>query len=90
MSDWGSLERVLTWRVTKTLTVQYDRVMYRLEDTDENRALIHRVIEVWEYPDGRMELRAGERIWCVGSMTGSPRSIRAPLSNANGWRMCSS
>jgi hypothetical protein len=27
----------------------------------ENRALIHREIEAWEYPGGRMELRAGER-----------------------------
>jgi transposase len=60
-----SLSRVLTWRearrVTKALTVQYDRVMYLLEDTDENRRLIHHDIEVWEYPDGRMELRSGER-----------------------------
>lgn len=60
-----SLERALTWRearrVTKTLTVQYDRVLYLLDDTDANRALIHRDIEVWEYPDGRTQLRAGER-----------------------------
>jgi hypothetical protein len=60
-----SLERALTWRkarrVTKTLTVQYDRVLYLLEDTDANRALIHRDIEVWEYPDGRTQLQAGER-----------------------------
>jgi hypothetical protein len=60
------LERVLTWRearrVTKALTVQYDRVLYLLEDTDANRALIHRDIEVWEYPDGRTELRAGDRV----------------------------
>jgi transposase len=61
-----NLACALTWRearrVTKTLTVQYDRVLYLLEDTDENRALIHRDIEVWEYPDGRMELRDGERV----------------------------
>lgn len=40
-----SLERALTWRearrLTKALTVQYDRVLYLLEDTDANRALIH-------------------------------------------------
>jgi hypothetical protein len=60
------LDDVLTWReqrrVTKALTVQYDRVLYLLEDTDENRALIHRYIEVWEYPDGRTEIRALERM----------------------------
>jgi transposase len=65
LRDDEHLERALTWRearrVTKALTVQYDRVMYLLEDTEANRALIHRDIEVWEYPDGRMELRAGER-----------------------------
>jgi transposase len=61
-----SLDLALTWReprkVTKSLTVQYDRVMYLLDDTPENRKLIDRVIEVWEYPDGRIELRAGERV----------------------------
>jgi transposase len=60
-----SLELVLTWReprkVTKSLTVQYDRVMYLLDDTPENRRLIDRYIEVWEYPDGRIELRADNR-----------------------------
>lgn len=61
-----SLEVVLTWReprkVTKSLTVQYDRVMYLLDDTPENRKLINRQIEVWEYPDGRIELRADDRV----------------------------
>ncbi len=54
-----SLDLVLTWReprkVKKSLTVQYDRVLYLLDDTLENRKLIDRYIEVWEYPDGRIE-----------------------------------
>lgn len=56
------LDALLTWReprkVTKALTVQYDRVIYLLEDTVANRKLIQRYLEVWEYPDGRIELRA--------------------------------
>ncbi|PVX58664.1 ISNCY family transposase [Paraburkholderia unamae] len=60
------LDALLTWRetrrVTKSLTVQYDRVMYLLDDTPQNRKLVHRYIEVWEYPDGRIELRADARI----------------------------
>lgn len=56
------LELLLTWResrkVAKSLTVRYDRVLYLLEDTVANRKLIGRTIEVWEYPDGRIELRA--------------------------------
>lgn len=61
-----SLDLVLTWReprkVKKSLTVQYDRVLYLLDDTPENRKLIGRYLEVWEYPDGRIELRADGRV----------------------------
>ncbi|MDN7487277.1 ISNCY family transposase [Burkholderia sp. AU45274] len=60
------LDLLLTWRetrrVTKALTVQYDRVLYLLDDTPGNRAWIHRDIEVWEYPDGRIELRAAGQL----------------------------
>jgi transposase len=60
------LDALLTWRetrrVTKALTVQYDRVMYLLDDTPANRKLVHRYLEVWEYPDGRIELRADARV----------------------------
>jgi hypothetical protein len=48
--------------VTKAVTVQYDRVLYLLDDTPENRRLVHRYIEVWEYPDGRIEIRADGRV----------------------------
>ena len=64
------LERLFTWRelrkVTKSLTVQYDRVLYLLEDTSANRKLIGRYLEVWEYPDGRIEIRSdGVSLPCV-------------------------
>ncbi|RQP29372.1 ISNCY family transposase, partial [Burkholderia ubonensis] len=66
LRDDEDLDGLLTWRemrrVTKSLTVQYDRVMYLLDDTPENRKLIHRYIEVWEYPDGRIEIRADGRV----------------------------
>jgi transposase len=61
-----SLDLLMTWRetrrVSKSLTVQYDRVMYLLEDTPANRRLIHRYIDVWEYPDGRIEIRADDKV----------------------------
>jgi len=60
-----NLDLLLTWResrkVSKALTVRYDRVLYLLDDTVANRKLIGRTIEVWEYPDGRIELRADGR-----------------------------
>ncbi|PMS16401.1 integrase [Trinickia dabaoshanensis] len=66
LRDDENLDLLMTWRetrrVTKSLTVQYDRVIYLLEDTVPNRKLIGRYIEVWEYPDGRIEVRADERV----------------------------
>ena len=45
-------------KVSQVLTLQHDHVIYLLQDTPEMRALVHRYIDVWEYPDGRIELRA--------------------------------
>ena len=36
------------------------REIYMLADTAGNRRLIHRYIDVYEYPDGRIEVRAGK------------------------------
>ena len=56
------LERIFTWRewrkVSNRLTLQYDRKLYLITDQPEHRPLIHRYIEVAEYPDGRIELWA--------------------------------
>ncbi len=61
------LDTIFTWReprrVTHSLTVQYDRVIYLLNDTVETRKLIHQYIEVYEYPDGRIELHANGMIF---------------------------
>jgi hypothetical protein len=37
-------------------------VMYMLDDTLGHRKLVNRYIDVWEYPDGRIELRADEQV----------------------------
>ena len=56
------LDVIFSWRVQRkvslSLTLQHDRVIYLLENCDANRALIHRYIDVYEYPDGRIEIRA--------------------------------
>ena len=52
------LDRIFSWRewrkVSQSLTLQYAKV----KDLPEHRRLIHRYIEVAEYPDGRIELWA--------------------------------
>jgi hypothetical protein len=67
---YSDKDLLLTWReprrVTKSLTVQYDRVIYLLEDTPANRRLVHRYIDIRVYPDGRIEVRAdGIALPCV-------------------------
>ncbi|MBN3793314.1 ISNCY family transposase, partial [Burkholderia sp. Ac-20353] len=68
LRDDEDLDQLLTWRetrrVSKSLTVLYDRVLYLLDDTPEHRKLIHRYIDVWEYPDGRIEIRADGAVLC--------------------------
>jgi hypothetical protein len=61
LRDDENLDLILTFReprkVSQSLTLQYDKVIYLLADTPHTRTLIHKYIEVYEYPDGRMELR---------------------------------
>jgi hypothetical protein len=60
--DDEDLDLIFTWReprkVSQSLTLQYDKTLYLLEDSQHTRRLIGKYIEAVEYPDGRIELRA--------------------------------
>jgi transposase len=62
LRDDEHLDLIFTWReprcVSQSLTIQYDKVMYLLPDTPEHRTLAGNYIDVYEYPDGRVEPRA--------------------------------
>ena len=55
------LDGSFAWRVERTvthaLTVQYDRVMFILEPNDVTRALPRKKVTVYDFPDGRIEVR---------------------------------
>ncbi len=59
------LELIFAWRelrkVTQSLTLHYERKLYLLTDTAEHRRLIGKYVEVFQYPDGRIEIRVGGR-----------------------------
>lgn len=42
--------------MSKSLTVQYDKTLYQIEDNELSRRAIGKYIEVWYYHDGRKEL----------------------------------
>jgi hypothetical protein len=61
------LDLVFAWRelrkVTKDLTLHYERKLYLLTDTAANRRLIGKYIEFYQFPDGRIEIRvAGQSL----------------------------
>jgi transposase len=56
------LDSIFSWRelrkVTKALTLHYERKLYLLADTAVNRSFIGKYLEVFQFPDGRIEIRA--------------------------------
>lgn len=60
------LAAFFTWReprrVSKSLTVQYDKVLYLIEYNELSRRAIGKYIEVWHYPDGHKELRLNDAV----------------------------
>ncbi len=62
-----NLDLVFAWRelrkVTKDLTLHYERKLYLLLDTPNNRRLAGKYIEFFQFPDGRIEIRvAGQSL----------------------------
>src|SRR5579862_220657 len=55
------LDLIFCWRelrkVTKALTLHYERKLYILADTPINRRLIGKYLEIFQHPDGRIEIR---------------------------------
>jgi hypothetical protein len=59
------LDLILAWRelrkVSQNLLLHYERKLYVLVDTPDNRRLIGKYVEVFQYPDGRIEIRVAGR-----------------------------
>ncbi len=79
------LTAFFTWReprrVSKSLTVQYDKVLYLIEDNELSRRAIGKYIEVWHYPDGRKELRLNGLSFPTPPMIAFRKSTRAIVDN---------
>jgi hypothetical protein len=57
------LDLTFSWHEPRTVTsnvaLQYERKIYMLADNSERRRLIGKYIDVIQFPDGRVEIRAG-------------------------------
>lgn len=56
------LNLIFTWReqrkVTSNLTLHYERKLYLLPDTPQNRRYATKYLDVYQFPDGKIEIRA--------------------------------
>jgi hypothetical protein len=56
------LDSIFAWReqrkVTSNLTLHYERKLYLLADTPKNRSYAGKYLDVYQFPDGQIEIRA--------------------------------
>jgi len=66
LSARDDVDAALTWReertVSHSLTLQYDKVLFLLEPSEFARGLARRRVTVFDYPDGRLEIRYRGRV----------------------------
>ena len=59
------LDDIFAWQTTrklsKSLTFQYDKVLYLIERKEKNSRLVNEVVKILDYPDGRIAVQYGER-----------------------------
>jgi transposase len=62
---YENLDDIFTWQEIRTLsvslTLQYDKVLYLIEPTQENQRLAGKRVIVVDYPDGRIKIRHEDR-----------------------------
>ena len=65
LSELDNLSEILCWqekrKVSDNLTLQYDRVMYLLEDNVFSRMLKRKRVTVFDYPDGQLAIKYDNR-----------------------------
>lgn len=59
------LDDIFSWqeirKLSNSLTFQYDKVVYLIENTEENARLVHENVKVLDYPNGDIAILYGHR-----------------------------
>jgi Helix-turn-helix domain len=70
------LAAIFSWRefrkVTDSLTLRYERKLYVLQDTPDNRRHIRKYVEVFQFPNGRIEIGVVRRPSTAHRVDGTP------------------
>lgn len=60
LEDHENLDKIMCWiterKVNQNLTLQYDRMVFLLEKTEENKKLYNKTVTIRDYADGRVEI----------------------------------
>ena len=60
-----NLNEIFSWQeersLSKNLTMQYDKVIYMIEDTPDNRQLAKNKVTVYDYYDGTIKIKHNNR-----------------------------
>jgi transposase len=85
---WADVDAALTWKedrtVSRSLTLQYNKVLFLLEASEFACSVVRRRVTVFDYPDGRLEIRYAGRTLpytVLDTLPHEPRS--APVV---GWK----
>lgn len=59
------LDDIFSWhehrKLSNSLTLQYDKILYMIESSEENDRLTHETVKVLDYPDGTIAIHYGNR-----------------------------
>lgn len=75
-------------REPKNLTVQYDKVLYLIEDSEYSRRAIGKYIDVWHYPDGHKELRLNDVLLPYSTYDRLSEVDPVAIVDNKDWVMC--
>ena len=82
-----NLDDAFAWKEERTLsqalTLQYDKVVFILEPTEQAKAAIGKRVTVIDYPDGRLASATAGLNWRIGPSTNCARSRRLQSSKTN-------
>jgi len=60
LTEYENLDQIICWKEDRTvsndLTIQYNKILYLIEDTKDNRTLRRKKVTVYDYHDGHIEI----------------------------------
>jgi hypothetical protein len=85
---WADVDAALTWKedrtVSRSLTLQYNKVLLLLEASEFACSVARRRVTVFDYPDGRLEIRYAGRALPYTALDTPPRGPRP--TPVVGWK----